>query len=47
MTDTQTPQASFDALTAAADACGLGRERIAAPSLLHISPAPFFDEAAP
>lgn len=47
VTDTQTPQASFDALTAAADACGLGRERIAAPSLLHISPAPFFDEAAP
>jgi DNA-binding MarR family transcriptional regulator len=40
VTDTRQPQASFDALAATAEAHGIGRSRIACPSLLRISRAP-------
>lgn len=51
LTDTRAPQASFAELGAAAERLGLAPERIAAPSLLRISPTPaappFGEEAAP
>ncbi len=48
VTDTRTPQASFDALRAAAAKIGFAPGRIAAPGLLRISQAPadVVDEAA-
>jgi DNA-binding MarR family transcriptional regulator len=49
VTDTQTPQASFDGLLSVAEANGLAPGRIVAPSLLLISPssARLGEEAAP
>jgi DNA-binding MarR family transcriptional regulator len=40
ITDVRTPQATFDAIRAAAPALGLVPERIVAPELLRISPTP-------
>jgi DNA-binding MarR family transcriptional regulator len=49
LTDMRAPQASFEALRAAALRCGWAAERVIAPGLLRISraPAPSLDEVAP
>jgi DNA-binding MarR family transcriptional regulator len=48
LTDMRAPQASFEALRAAAQRCGWTADRVIAPSLLRISrfPLPSLDEAA-
>ena len=40
ITDTRTPQASFDAMIMAMSRHGLGEDHILAPQLLHITPRP-------
>jgi hypothetical protein len=48
LTDTQSPQASFEALSSLVESSGLSPHAVKAPSLLRISPpaAAILDEAA-
>jgi DNA-binding MarR family transcriptional regulator len=48
LTDTQSPQASFDILSSLAEQSGLSRHSVVAPSVLRISPGmAVFDDAQP